>query len=54
MTSALKSIVNYESLELEQSFQGTCFGHTFSKACQYGSAKEKVYKNLIYVSLKST
>ncbi len=37
MTSALKSIVNCEFLGLEESFQGTCFGHAFSKACQYGT-----------------
>ncbi len=38
MISGLKSIVNYESLGLEERFQGTCFGHAFSKACQYGIA----------------
>jgi len=32
MTIALKAIVNYEFLGLENSFQGTCFGHVFSKA----------------------
>jgi hypothetical protein len=37
-----------------QNFQGTCFGHAFSKACQYGTTKEKVYRNLKYVSIKST
>ncbi len=52
MTSVLKSIVNCESFGLEQSFQGTRFGHVFSKACQYGTTKEKVYKNLKYVSIK--
>jgi len=31
MIGALKSIVNCESLGLEESFQGTCFGHAFSK-----------------------
>jgi hypothetical protein len=54
MTGALKSIINYEYLGLEENFQGICFGHTFSKACQYGIAKEKIYKNLKYVSIKST
>jgi hypothetical protein len=33
MIIALKAIVNYEYLGLEKSFQGTCFGHAFSKAC---------------------
>ncbi len=37
MTNVLKSIVNCEPLGLEESFQGTCFGHAFSKACQYGT-----------------
>jgi hypothetical protein len=52
MTYALKSIVSCESLGLEESFQGTCFGHAFEKACQYGTTKEKVCKNLKYVSVK--
>ncbi len=54
MIGALKSIVNCESLGLEESFQGTCFGHAFSKACQYGTAWEKVCRNLKYVFIKST
>jgi hypothetical protein len=33
MTIALKCIINYEYLSLEESFQGTCFGHTFSTTC---------------------
>ncbi len=53
MTIALKNVVNYESLYLEQSFQGTCFGHDFSMAFQYGTTKEKVCKDLKYVSIKS-
>jgi len=54
MTSVLKSIVNCEFLGIGKSFQGTCFGHAFSKACQYGTIEEKVYKKLKYVSIKST
>jgi hypothetical protein len=53
MTGALKFVVNYEYLGIEESFQGTCFGHAFSKACQYGTAKENVCRNLKYVSIKS-
>jgi hypothetical protein len=30
---ALKSIVKCEVLSLDESFQGTFFGHIFSKAC---------------------
>jgi len=52
MTTTLKIVVNYESFGLEESFQGTCFGHDFSKACQYGTIKEKVCKNLKYISIK--
>jgi hypothetical protein len=29
----LKSMVNCESLVVAKSFQGTCFGHAFSKVC---------------------
>ncbi len=54
MTGALKSIVSYEYLGLEKNFQGICFGHMFSKTCQYGNVMEKVCKNLKYVSIKST
>jgi len=43
-----------ESFGLEESFQGTCFGHVFSKACQYGTTKENVCKDLKYVYIKST
>ncbi len=40
-------------LGLEEIFQGTCFGHAFSKAYQYATTKEKVCKDLQYVSIKS-
>jgi len=33
MTIALKFIVKCEILGLNQSFQSTCFGHAFFKAC---------------------
>ncbi len=29
MTTVLKFVVNYEVFGLEESFQGTCFGHAF-------------------------
>jgi hypothetical protein len=35
ITIALKSIVSCEILGLEESFQGTCFGHVFFYACQH-------------------
>jgi len=46
MTIALKSIVSCDMLGLEENFQGFCFGHAFSKACQYVITKEKVCKDL--------
>jgi hypothetical protein len=42
MTIALKFVVNYEILGLDESFQGCCFGHVFSKACQYATIDQKV------------
>jgi hypothetical protein len=36
MTTILKFIENCESLGLKKNFQGACFEHVFSKACQYG------------------
>ncbi len=50
--SVLKFVVNCESFGIEESLHGTCFGHAFSKACQYGTAEEKNCKNLKYVSIK--
>jgi hypothetical protein len=42
--SSLKSIISCDVLGLEESFQRTCFGHTFSKACQYAITNDKVCK----------
>jgi hypothetical protein len=54
LTTTLKSVVKCETLGLEESFQGTCFGHVFSKVCQYATTDDKVCKNLKYVFIKST
>ncbi len=40
ITTTLKFVVNCEVLGMEESFQGTCLGHAFSKTCQYGIAKD--------------
>jgi hypothetical protein len=42
MIITLKVVVNYKPLGLEENFQGTCFGHAFSKACQYGIIQKKI------------
>ncbi len=52
MTTTLKSIVSCDLLGLEESFQGTCFGDAFSKACQYVTTDEKVCKDLRYVLIQ--
>jgi hypothetical protein len=44
MTTTLKSIVNYDVLGLEESFQSTYFGHAFSNACQYATTRKKFAK----------
>jgi hypothetical protein len=46
MTTTLKSIISCDMLGLEESFQSNCFGHAFSKACQYVTTEDKVYKDL--------
>jgi hypothetical protein len=52
-TIALKSIVKCEVFNLNENFQGVCFGHVFSKTCQYAITNEKVFKNFKFVSIKS-
>jgi len=52
MTIALKSIIKCEIFSLDENFQGVCFGHGFSKTCQYATTKEKVCKNFKFVSIK--
>jgi hypothetical protein len=54
MTMALKIVVNCDILGLEESFNGTCFGHVFSKTYQYAIIEEKICKNLKFISIKST
>ncbi len=54
MTFVLKFVVNYETLCLQESFNGTCFRHGFFKACHYATTNEKVCKNIRYVFIKAT
>jgi hypothetical protein len=54
ITSTLKSIISYETLGLQESFNGIYFGHAFSKACQYATIDEKMCRNIRYVSIKAT
>jgi hypothetical protein len=50
----LKVIISFEALYLEESYQGICFGHTFSKAWKYATIDEFFCKKLTYVSIKTT
>jgi hypothetical protein len=52
MIIALKYFGSCDVLQLEESFQETCFGHVSSKACQYATRGEKVYKWLKYAFIK--
>jgi len=52
ITIAMTSIVRCEVLCLNEGFQGTYFGHAFSKICQYTTTNEKDCKNFIFVSIK--
>jgi len=54
ITIALKSIMKCEASSLDESFQRTCFGHVFSKTCQYTTTNERICINLKFVSIKST
>jgi hypothetical protein len=52
MTLALRSIMSCDILRLEESFNGSCLKHVFSKACQYGIVEDKVYKDMGFMQLK--
>jgi len=53
MTLALRFIMSYDILGLEESFNGSCFGRVFFKACQYGATKKKVCKDMRFMSIKN-
>ncbi len=52
ITSVSKFIMKCEILGLKRNFQKTCFEYVFSKACQYATNDEKIYKDLKYVFMK--
>jgi hypothetical protein len=54
-TFAWEVVINYDILNLEESYQCACYGHAFSKAFQYIMyVDEKVCKDLTYVFIKTT
>jgi hypothetical protein len=52
MASALCSIIDCQHLRLLKVYEGTCFGHVMSKACQYATNDDKVSKGLVQVNVK--
>jgi hypothetical protein len=50
----LEYVVNCDNLRLEEPFQGPCFGHAMSKACQYATTNKKVSIGLHEMSIKFT
>jgi hypothetical protein len=45
-------LCSYESFGFNESFQGICFNHVFSKACQYYKTNGKVCRNMKYVFIE--
>jgi hypothetical protein len=52
MAISLHSIVYCQPLKLQQIYEGFCFGHVMSKACQYATNHDKVL-GLKLVSVKN-
>jgi hypothetical protein len=44
MIIALRFVMKCEILGLDETFQGICFHHPFSKACQCANTREKFAK----------
>jgi len=52
MATTFHSIVDYELLNLQRVYEGTCFGCMLFKACQYATNDDKVSMGLSQVSVK--
>lgn len=52
MATILQSIVDCEPLKLLRVYDGTCFGHLMSKACQYVTNDDKIFSRLKSVNVK--
>ncbi len=52
MTTALKSVILCEELNLLAPFDGACFEHVMNKGVQYASNDNKVSKDLTLVNVK--
>jgi hypothetical protein len=54
LTNVLKHIVTCEELGMHAPFEGVCFGHALSKACQYATSNDKVSYGLQPMNIKTT
>jgi hypothetical protein len=54
MTIILNFVISCEALNLLVPFDGACFGHVMSKAAQYVTNDDKISKDLVPISVKST
>jgi hypothetical protein len=54
LARALSYVVNYVPLKLASPWQGSCFGHAFSKTCQYVHNDATICFGFWAVSLKAT
>ncbi len=52
MITILKSTIKCEVLGLNESFEGTCFGHVFFKTCQFVTTNEKFCKKFQFIFIK--
>jgi hypothetical protein len=52
MTTTLKFIFSCEALNLLVLFDGACFGHAMSKATQYATNDNKIFKDLAPINVK--
>ncbi len=51
---ALKLVIPYEALSLQTPFNGAYFEHVMSKATQYATNDDNIFKDLDLINMKST
>jgi hypothetical protein len=52
MATTLHSIIDCEPMKFFRVYEGTCFGHVMSSACEYVTNDDKVFVGLEHVSVK--
>ncbi len=51
---ALKLVIPYEALSLQTPFDGAYFEHVMSKATQYATNDDNIFKDLALIKMKSS